>query len=144
LTGGSGSDVFVFIRGGEGDTVTDFENGVDVLARVSARFAGFSAHWVNSMRMHPHQQMTFIGREAVLKLTTPFNAGVFGEARVELRQGMMRRVERFPGVNHYVLQVENFGAHLRKGTAYPWTLEDAKGTQAMIDSVFAAAGRTTG
>ncbi len=152
-TGGGGiPDIGVYtfgctrwLTGQEPEEIThadiDFENGVDVFARVSARFPGYSAHWVNSMRMHPHQEMTFIGREGVLKLTAPFNANVFGEARVELSRGMSRTVERFPGANHYVLQVETFGSHLREGAAYPWTLEDARGTQTMIDAVFAAAGR---
>ena len=118
----------------------DFENGVDVVARVSARFPTFSAHWVNSMRMHPCQEMTFVGSEGVLKLTSPFNANVFGQAEVELQRVSgtpSRTVERFPGVNQYVLQVEAFGRHLTAGEPYAWTLEDAQGTQAMIDAVFA-------
>ncbi|MEP5630321.1 MAG: Gfo/Idh/MocA family oxidoreductase [Tateyamaria sp.] len=117
----------------------DFENGVDVLARVSARFDGFSAHWINSMRMHPVQDMTFVGDEGVIKLTAPFNPGSFGTARVELHQGTTITEDRFPGVNHYVLQVEAFGAHLRGGAPFAWQLEDARGTQAMIDAVFAKA-----
>lgn len=117
----------------------DFENGVDVLARVSARFVDFSAHWINSMRMHPCQEMTFVGSEGVIKLTAPFNPGSFGTARVELQKGETITEDRFPGANHYVLQVEAFCAHLREGADYPWQLEDARGTQAMIDAVFAKA-----
>ncbi|MEL6450772.1 MAG: Gfo/Idh/MocA family oxidoreductase [Pseudomonadota bacterium] len=125
----------------------DFENGVDVLARVSARFDSFSAHWVNSMRMHPVQEMTFVGTDGVIKLTAPFNPSVFGPARLELQRnvhggGAPAAVteERFAGVNHYVLQVEAFGRHVQDGAAYPWLLEDARGTQAVIDAVFAKAG----
>ena len=117
----------------------DFESGVDVLARVSARFADFSAHWVNSMRMHPCQDMTFVGSEGMIRLTAPFNPGVFGTARVELHKGSTITEERFPGANHYRLQVEAFSAHLRDGAGYPWQLEDARGTQALIDAVFAKA-----
>ncbi len=121
----------------------DFENGVDVLARVSARFPSFSAHWINSMRMHPFQQMTFVGSEGVIKMTAPFNAGVFGVARIELQKNDQNppsiNEDRFPAVNQYVLQVEAFGAHVRDGAAYPWHLEDARGTQRLIDSVFAKA-----
>jgi len=118
----------------------DFENGVDVVARVSARFDGFTAHWVNSMRMHPAQTMTFIGTEGVMRLTAPFNPGVFGQAELELSKGMTQSVERWPGANHYKLQVEAFGAHIRSGAPYAWSLEDVRGTQAMIDRVFDAAG----
>lgn len=117
-----------------------FENGVDVVARVSARFDGFSAHWVNSMRMHPVQDMAFIGDQGIVKLTAPFNPQRFGEARVELHQnGMAVRVERFPADNHYINQVEAFGETVRNGAPYAWPLEQARGTQAMIDAVFAKA-----
>lgn len=119
----------------------DFENGVDVLARVSARFEGFSAHWVNSMRMHPCQEMTFVGDEGVLKLTAPFNPSVFGPPMLQLHNVTAApsaiTEERFPGVNHYVLQVEAFSRAVRGQGGFPWTLEDAQGTQKLIDAVFA-------
>mgnify|MGYP003671116519 FL=1 len=115
-----------------------FENGVDVVARVAARFDGFSAHWVNSMRMHPIQDMAFIGDQGIVKLTAPFNPQVFGEARVELHQdGLAVRVERFPRDNHYINQVEAFCETVRSGAPYAWPLEQARGTQAVIDAVFA-------
>ena len=79
-----------------------------------------------------------------MRLTAPFNPGVFGQAELELSQGMTRAVERWPGANHYKLQVETFSSHVRAGTPYPWSLEDARGTQAMIDRVFAAAGSPNG
>lgn len=150
-TGGGGiPDIGVYtygctrwLTGAEPEEIThadvDFENGVDVRARVSARFPGFTAHWLNSMRMHLAQRMTFIGTEGIMTLTAPFNANVFAEAEVELARGTTRTVERFAGVNQYVLQVESFGTHLRDASAYPWRLEDAKGTQALIDAVFARA-----
>lgn len=118
-----------------------YENGVDVIARVAARFDGFTAHWINSMRMHPFQEMLFHGDTGWLRLTAPFNANVFGEATLEIRNTEREWTERFPMDHQYKLQVENFGRTVRDGTAYPWTLEDAKGTQALIDAVFAQAGR---
>ncbi|WP_299042860.1 Gfo/Idh/MocA family oxidoreductase [uncultured Tateyamaria sp.] len=151
-TGGGGiPDIGVYtygatrwLTGQEPDAIThadvDFENGVDVVARVSARFPGFSAHWVNAMRMHPCQKMTFVGDAGVMTLTAPFNPGVFATARLEIHKGMRVIEERFPGANHYVLQVEAFSQHLRSGGSYPWQLEDARGTQAVIDAVFARAG----
>jgi len=48
-------------------------------------------------------------------------------------------VERFPTADHYKLQVEAFGATVRDGVDYPWTLEDATKTQVAIDAVLAAA-----
>ena len=117
-----------------------FENGVDVIARVAAQFDGFTAHWINSMRMMAYQEMRFIGDTGVLRLTAPFNPLVYGEAKILLhQQGGSVRTESFPGVNHYVEQVQNFGAAIANPQSYGWTLEDARGTQAMIDQVFAAA-----
>jgi predicted dehydrogenase len=119
------------------------ENGVEVTTHMRARFPSFSFTGTTSMRMHPRQEMVFHGEKGVIRLTAPFNAGVFGQAQVELHRGMNVSVERFPSANHYVLQVEAFGRSIREGAPYPWTLENARGTQAMLDMAWAseAAGR---
>ncbi len=124
-----------------------WENGVDVTAHMSARFPSFRFQAMTSMRMHPRQEMTFHGSEGIVRLTAPFNARLFGEARVELHRnvhgqgkGASVTVERFTAENHYVLQVEAFGRSVREGAPYAWTLEDARGTQRMLDMAFAAAG----
>jgi len=123
----------------------EWENGVDVFAQVTAEMEGpggrFSYSAMTSTRLAPRQEMTFHGDGGVLRLTAPFNAGVFGEAQIHLfRPGEPDRIERFPGVRQYILQVEAFGRAIRGEAAFPWRLEDARGTQAMIDRVFAAAG----
>jgi predicted dehydrogenase len=114
------------------------ENGVDVFAHITADFPSFRYSSVTSMRMHPRQYVAFHGTGGVMTLTAPFNAGVFGEAQLRLETGASVTVERWPGVNQYVLQVEAFGRSLRDGARYPWSLEDARGTQAMIDQALAA------
>ncbi len=133
-----------FVTGQEPIEITQadltFENGVDVFASVGARFDGFTGHWVNSMRMHPFQDMLFHGDRGWLRLTAPFNPQVFGEAKIELRVDDREETFRFPAVNQYVLQVEAFCRSVRDGADYPWQLEDARGTQAMIDAVYAKAG----
>lgn len=114
-----------------------WENGVDVFADVQAEFPGFTYSAYVSTRMHPYQEMLFHGETGVIRLTAPFNARVFGEARIELHQPDLGvRVERFPADNHYVLQVEAFGRSVREGVGYPCPLEFSKGTQVMIDRVF--------
>ena len=150
--GGAIPDIGVYTYGStrfaSGEEITaithadlDYENGVDTLARVEARFKTFSASWVNSMRMHPAQMMTFVGDTGAIRLSAPFNAGVFGEAQVELHRGdKVVTVERFPGVNQYVLQVEAFGRSVAEGVPFAWSLEDARATQALIDAVYAKAG----
>ncbi|MDF0597201.1 Gfo/Idh/MocA family protein [Psychromarinibacter halotolerans] len=131
-----------FVTGEEPDTVQSTirrENGVDVFAHVTADFPSFRYSSITSMRMFPRQEMTFHGEEGVLKVTCPFNANVFGMAQITLeRDGMSVTTERWPGVNHYVLQVENFGRAVRGEAAYPCPLEFSRGTQRMIDMVLAA------
>lgn len=117
-----------------------FENDVDVTSRVTARFPGFSYSCVVSMRMFPRQDMFFHGTEGVIHLSAPFNPNGFGPAILKLHQpGQAIREERFPSANHYVSQFEAFSNSIRNNTPFAWTLEDAKGTQAVLDAVFAAA-----
>ncbi|TFL19938.1 Gfo/Idh/MocA family protein [Jannaschia formosa] len=119
----------------------EWQAGCDVVARVSARFPGFTAHWINSMRLLPEQFMLFHGDAGLIRLTAPFNAAKFGEAVVEWRgRDFVTHRRSWPGVNQYVLQVEAFGAAIRGEAAFPWTLRDAAGTQRVIDMAYAAAG----
>ncbi|MEP3331576.1 Gfo/Idh/MocA family oxidoreductase [Sedimentitalea sp.] len=129
-----------FVTGAEPDEIAArvrWENCVDVFADVQAEFPDCTYSAYVSTRMHPYQEMLFHGEAGVIRLTAPFNAQVFGEARIELHQPDLGvRVERFPADNHYVLQVEAFGRTVREGAEYPCPLEFSKGTQVMIDRVF--------
>ena len=131
-----------FVTGEEPEDVQAFikrENGVDVFAHVTANFPSFRYSSITSMRMFTRQEMVFHGEAGVMRLTCPFNAGVFGQAELTLeRGGMSVTTERWPGVNHYVAQVENFGRAVRGEQAYPCPLEFSQGTQRMIDMVLAA------
>ena len=79
--------------------------------------------------------VTFQGTTGMIRLEGgPFNAGVNDMAEIELHKGGNRTLfERFPALNQYQLQVEAFGRSVREGAPFAWTLENAKGTQAMID-----------
>lgn len=55
--------------------------------------------------------------------------------KVHALQGETTGVERFPRVRQYVLEFQNLVATMRAGVEFPWTLEVAHGTQAMIDLV---------
>lgn len=113
-----------------------WEDGIDTFTEIRAQFPGFTYSSYVSIRMHPHQEMVFHGEGGVIRLTAPFNARVFGEARVELhRPGLEVQVTRFPGDDHYKLQVEAFCRSVREGTEYPCPLEFSRGTQEMIDLV---------
>ncbi|MGV6803549.1 MAG: Gfo/Idh/MocA family protein [Ruegeria sp.] len=114
-----------------------WEDGIDAFTEIRAQFPGFTYSSYVSIRMHPHQEMVFHGERGLIRLTAPFNARVFGEARVELhRPGLEVLVTRFPGDDHYKLQVEAFCRSVRQGADYPCPLEFSRGTQDMIDRVF--------
>ena len=131
--------------GAEPETIThadlDWEEGCDTLARVSTRFPGFSAHWFLSMRLMPEQFMLFHGEAGLIRLTAPFNAARFKEATVEWRgRDGVSHARSWPGVDQYVLQVEAFCAAIRGEAPFPWTLEDARGTQTVIDAIYERSG----
>ena len=94
---------------------------------------------MTSTRLYNRQVVTFQGDKGMIRLEGgPFNANVNDLAQVELhRHGNAVLTDRFPTSNHYVLQVEAFGKSIREGTPYPCPLEFVRGTQAMIDRVFA-------
>jgi len=119
------------------------ENGVDVFAGIWARFPSFTYSGFTSMRMFPRQEVVFHGEEGVLRVGWgPFNANLHDLAQLSIETtGNARTFERWPDVNHYVLQVENFGRTLREGAPYPCPLEFSRGTQRMIDMVLEAEGR---
>lgn len=121
------------------------ENGVDTWAQVTGDMEGpagrFTYSAMTSMRLFPRQEVTFQGSDGMLRVApAPFNAGTHDIAQVELhRPGQVVTIERFPAVRQYKLQVEAFCRSVRLGAAYPCPLEFSRGTQAMIDRVFAVA-----
>ena len=134
-----------FVTGAEPVAVTharlDWENGVDTFAQVAADFGDFTYGAVVSTRMQPAQSVMFHGETGHITLTAPFNAGVYDQAELLLEtEGGKRTVERWPGVNHYVLQVEAFG-RAAAGEGYACPLEFSRGTQAMMDMIYAAGNR---
>jgi predicted dehydrogenase len=133
-----------FVTGAEPVSVNahiEYENNVDTFAEVTADFGSFRHRSVVSTRMFPRQHMTFVGDEGFFTLTAPFNAGVYGQAEIHLHQpDNAVRIERFPTARQYKVQVENFCHSVRTSAPYPCPLEFSRGTQAMIDMVFAAGG----
>jgi predicted dehydrogenase len=117
------------------------EDGVEVRADVVAQFDGFTLTSLTSMRMALYQTVAFHGSAGVIEVPCPFNPLGYGDAEVRLmRKGAATEVYRYPGVNHYVRQVEAFGAAIRGEAAYPCPLEFSQGTQQFIDMIWAAEG----
>ncbi|EHR69485.1 putative dehydrogenase [Burkholderiales bacterium JOSHI_001] len=116
-----------------------WEDGVDVYANLNARFGDADFVSFTAIRMHPRQEVTFHGDDGLLRLPVPFNARVFGEARLELHRGSTCTTERWPAANHYELQVAAFNRAVREGGAWDCPLEFSRGTQVMIDAALASA-----
>ncbi|WOI57077.1 Gfo/Idh/MocA family oxidoreductase [Palleronia sp. LCG004] len=114
------------------------EQDFDTMAWMQGRFPGFGYQAMVSTRMAKRQAVTFQGTKGVMTLSAPFNAGVFDQAEIvlDLAEGD-RRILRYPGVNQYVLQVEAFCRAANGHESYAWPLEQARGTQAMIDTALA-------
>ena len=121
------------------------EHGVDVFAHVVGTMEGpagqFTYGSMTAINMYNRQVVTFQGDQGMIRLDGgPFNANVNDVAQIELhRHGNTVLTERWPAANHYVLQVEAFCRSVTIGVPYASTLEFARGTQAMIDRVFAVA-----
>ena len=135
-----------FVTGQEPDAIPyaklRLDNEVDVFAQVAAEFPDFTYAATVSMRMFPRQGITFHGEKGVLTLTCPFNANVFDVSELRLENDDLTVVtERWPAVNQYTLQVENFCNSVQTGADYPCPLEFSRGTQHMMDMVFAASGQ---
>lgn len=132
-----------FVTGEEPDDLRAairWDGGIDGFTRIDARFGAASYAAYVSMRLAPWQEMAFHGTQGTIRVTAPFNAGVFAQAEVHLhRPDMTVETRRFPAVNQYVLQVEAFGRSLRDGATYGCPLEFSRGTQAAIDRIFAVA-----
>ncbi|MBJ3762070.1 Gfo/Idh/MocA family oxidoreductase [Maribius pontilimi] len=111
------------------------ERDYDTYARIDAEFPGFGYQAMVSMRMARHQSVSFHGSAGTILLNAPFNGGAYDQAEITIEpSGTERRVIRFPEVNQYVLQVEAFCRSASTGEPYDWPLEQARGTQAMIDA----------
>ena len=137
-----------FVTGAEPETLSAQvirDNGIDTFANINAVMAGptgrFTYGSMTSMRLYNRQVATFQGDRGMIRLEGgPFNANVNDLAEVELHQGGNRvTVDRFAGINQYVLQVEAFSRSVRTGAAYPNPLEFVRGTQAMMDMAYEVA-----
>ncbi len=121
------------------------EGGIDSFAQVSGIMDGphgrFTYGSMTSMRLYNRQTVVFQGDRGMIRLDGgPFNANVNDLAKIELhRSGNSVLTERFPTANQYVLQVESFSQAAQTGAPYFPSLEFVRGTQAMMDTVYAKA-----
>jgi predicted dehydrogenase len=114
--------------------------GTDIHASVRAEFASFELSFYLSTQMAARQVMVFHGDRGFIEVTTPFNAGLYGDDEVVLndRDHSQRTVFRFAGVNQYRLQVEAFARRVAGEAADIFPLEDSVRNQRLIDAAYRA------
>lgn len=118
----------------------EWDRGIDSTARVWAEFPGFTMDFYVSMRMHGYQSMLFHGDEGWIRVATPFNAKQYGDDVLEIRDRSAGvRLERFPLVDQYTVQIDAFNATVLDGAPYVCPLEFSRGNQRMIDMIYAGA-----
>ncbi|UWQ96632.1 Gfo/Idh/MocA family oxidoreductase [Rhodobacteraceae bacterium M385] len=116
------------------------ENGVDTSTWVSSRAGNVRFDFHVSMRASRYQTMMFHGTEGTLCVPAPFNPGSYAEAQIIIeRDGAEVQVIRYPGVDQYIAQVEAVAAYVLDGAAFACPLERSRGTQAVLDAIFAQA-----
>jgi predicted dehydrogenase len=132
-----------FVTGEEPERIQsriEWENGIDATARVWADFASFSMDFYVSMRMADRQLMVFHGENASLSVHTPFNAKLYGDDVIEIRDNEGdRQIERFPLVDQYTVQIDRFNQSALEATDFPCPLEFSRGNQRMIDMIYDSA-----
>jgi len=118
------------------------ERDVDVFTAIQAKFDEVTFSGTVSMRMGPMQRMTFYGEAGALTLHAPFNAEVFGDARVELRLPSGETLtHHFNRARQYQIQVQRFNHSVLAGAEFPWPLEFSRATQEAIDTVLGQRSR---
>jgi len=132
-----------FVTGAEPVSIQaaiDWDMGIDATARVQAAFETFHMDFYVSMRMSQRQVMVFHGTKASLTVEAPFNAGLYGDEVLELRDGATIIRERFPRADQYRAQIDAFNASVLDGAPFACPLEFSRGNQRMIDMIYDAAG----
>ena len=120
------------------DARLELTHGVDTLSANVFDFGDFDLHSLVSTRMLRRQEMQFHGTKGSILVACPFNPLHFSQSELRITREGGETIERFPGTNQYILQVETFGAAMRGEATWPWPLEAARGTQAMIDQALSA------
>ena len=86
--------------------------------------------------------MVFHGENATLSVHTPFNAKLYGDDVIEIRDSEGdRQIERFPLVDQYTVQIDRFNESVLEGTDFACPLEFSKGNQRMIDMIYECANK---
>ncbi|WP_171173626.1 Gfo/Idh/MocA family protein [Ruegeria sp. HKCCD8929] len=113
-----------------------FEGEVDTFANVTASFGDVTFNAMTATRLASKQDMVFHGSRGHIYLPAPFNPGTHAEGQIHVvgNNGNWI-VERFPDINQYSLQVENFGVAMKDPSSFVCPLEFSRGTTVMVNAV---------
>lgn len=127
------------------DITFDPTFGTDTHASARIDFGGFELSMYVSTQMALRQSIVFHGDKGWIEVDSPFNAGIYADQCVRHYNQDRDEIKafRFPGTNHYQLQVEAFARQVR-GEGQPdgievFSLENSKNNQKVIDAIFKAA-----
>jgi predicted dehydrogenase len=86
------------------------------------------------------QSMVFHGDKGLIEVHAPFNAGSYGDQRIEFYNGGRNegQIFRFSNAQQYRLEVEAFVNAARGGDGAVFTLEQSVLNQKVIDAIFRA------
>lgn len=114
--------------------------GTDIRASVRADFGEFELSFYVSTQLAARQLIIFHGDRGFIEIRSPWNAGIYEHARVELhnQRHTEANVFRFPGVNQYQLQVEAFASAAQGGDRKVFSLEESVLNQKAIDAIYRA------
>ena len=113
----------------------------DIFASAQIHFDNFDLSFYCSTQMALRQHMTFHGEKGRIEVHSPFNARVYGHARVTIhsQDNLLIQEFKFGDINQYKLQIEKFSEAINltsnKGL---FSLTDSKNNQKVIDAIYAA------
>ena len=113
----------------------------DFFASAQVHFENFDLSFYCSTQMALRQHMTFHGETGRIEVHTPFNARVYGHARITLHSQNNLTVQefKFEDTNQYKLQIEKFSDAINSNSNSDiFSLADSKNNQKVIDAIYAA------
>lgn len=113
----------------------------DIFASAQVHFDNFDLSFYCSTQMALRQHMTFHGETGKIEVHAPFNARVYGHARVTLhsQDNLIIQEFKFGDTNQYKLQIEEFSLAIKSGLRKSiFDLTSSKNNQKVIDAIYAA------
>ena len=113
----------------------------DSFASAQVKFNNFDLSFYCSTQMALRQHMTFHGETGRIEVHAPFNARVYGHARVTLhsQDNLIIQEFKFGDTNQYKLQIEKFSLAIKSGFRNSiFNLTSSKNNQKVIDAIYAS------